>query len=308
MKEYEIFEQKRASNALKIRIMTVLDISQYQAMSDFLQSNYTPNNWLRIGCLKGFYDGSLGSQTALQFDPYPAESRDTPANYGIQTLKDEDLEQFLAGAEENKLQVAIHAIGERAIHNVLNAYEKVFKSSPERDRRWRVEHVQQCRPQDRTRFQPNHIIASIQPSHLQDDALYANTVLPHENVENLYAFASLERENVTLAMGTDWFVAPIDPILSLYSAVTRRTAQHHSWLPQERISLETALYAYTTGSAYAAFMEDKVGMIKEGYLADLVVLDTHLFENIDIQIDPAKIKDVRVNMTIVDGTIMYERV
>src|SRR5438309_6818014 len=208
------------------------------------------------------------------------------------------------GADRAGLQVMIHAIGDRANDSILSIYEQVEKENSLRDRRFRIEHAQHLRPQDIGRFARDQVIASMQPYHAIDDGRWAEKRIGPERAKTTYAFRSLLDSGATLAFGTDWTVAPLNPLLTIYAAVTRRTldGKHpNGWIPEQKISVEEAVRAYTVGSAFAEFPENEKGTIGPGKLADLVILSGDIFK-----IDPNEIEKVKVVMTIMDGRVVYE--
>ncbi|MGZ8847719.1 MAG: amidohydrolase [Pyrinomonadaceae bacterium] len=258
---------------------------------------------LRTGGLKGFADGSLGSTTALFFDPY----LDAPNTSGIpsdEMFPDGAMLERVRGADKAGLQVLIHAIGDRANDKILSIYEQVEKEDGNRDRRFRIEHAQHIRALDISRFARDKVIASMQPYHAIDDGRWAEKRIGPDRAKTTYAFRSLLDAGVTLAFGTDWTVAPLNPMLSIYAAVTRRTLdgkRPQGWIPEQNISVEEAVRAYTAGSSYAEFQENDKGTIAPGKLADLVILSQDIFK-----IDPKAIENVKVVMTIMDGRVVYE--
>lgn len=258
------------------------------------------NDMLRIGTVKVFTDGSMGAGTALFFDPY----EDDPATSGIPIYKEQDLYDLIRAIDKAGLQIAAHAIGDRANNWILNAFEKAFQANGRRDARHRIEHAQVVRPEDVTRYRELGIIASIQPSHCIDDMRWAEKRIG-QRCQNAYRFNSFLQAGAKIAFGTDWTVEPLNPMLGLYAAVTREFPEggpEGGWHPEEKITLAQAIELYTLGSAYAEFQEDRKGSIKVGKLADLVVLDKNLFEV------PAKeILNARVDLTLVDGKIVYQK-
>jgi len=258
---------------------------------------------LRIGGLKGFADGSLGSTTAFFFEPY----KDAPNTRGLageEMFPDGAMLNRVREADRAGLQVMIHAIGDRANDLILSIYEQVIREDGQRDRRFRIEHAQHLRPQDIARFKRDQVIASMQPYHAIDDGRWAEKRIGNERSRTTYAFRSLLDSGATLAFGTDWTVAPLNPILSIYAAVTRRTLDGKNpkgWIPEQKISVAEAIHAYTVGSAFAEFQENVKGTITPGKLADLVILSRDIF-----QIDAQEIEKVNVLMTLVDGRVVYE--
>jgi predicted amidohydrolase YtcJ len=201
--------------------------------------------------------------------------------------------------------VAIHAIGDRAVNTILNFYERVGKEDGPRDRRFRIEHAQHLLKNDIPRFAGLHVIASMQPYHCIDDGRWAAKRLDAERLKTSYAFRSLLDSGATLVFGSDWPVAPMVPLMGIYAAATRRTLDGRNpggWFPEQKITVAEAVHAYTAGSAFAEGEEDIKGSLAPGKLADLVVLSADIFH-----IDPVQIENTRVEMTVFDGRIVYER-
>jgi predicted amidohydrolase YtcJ len=288
---------------LKTRIYAVWPLPSWDRLARTGIRAHYGSAMLRTGGLKGFADGSLGSTTALFFDPYN-DAPDTSGIPGPEMFPAGAMLERVRGADKAGLQVMIHAIGDRANETILSIYEQVEKENGDCDRRFRIEHAQHLRAQDIPRFARDKVIASMQPYHAIDDGRWAEKRIGHERSKTTYAFRSLLDAGVTLAFGTDWTVAPLDPIQSIYAAVTRRTldGKHpNGWIPEQKISVEEAVRAYTVGSAFAEFQENEKGTIAAGKLADLVILSRDIFT-----IDPKEIEKVRVVMTIMDGRVVYE--
>jgi predicted amidohydrolase YtcJ len=258
---------------------------------------------VRTGGVKGFADGSLGSATAFFFEPY----LDDPKNCGLpgeQMFPQGAMLRRVLGADRAGLQVALHAIGDRANFEVLNLFQTAAEQNGPRDRRFRIEHAQHLRPADIPRFARQRVIASVQPYHAIDDSRWCAPRLGPERLRGTYAFRSLLDAGAALALGTDWVVAPLDPMLTLFAAVTRRTldGKHPGgWLPEQKLTIEEAVRAYTVGSAWAEFAGDAKGRIVPGQAADLVLLDRNIFE-----IPPEEIPSARVAFTMVDGRVVWE--
>ena len=258
--------------------------------------------FLRMGAVKGYADGSLGSETAYFFDPYA----DAPNSKGL--LSDEmhppsAMRQRLLGADAAHLQLCVHAIGDQAISMVLDMFEQIQKANGVRDRRWRIEHSQHMAAKDFVRYARLGVIASVQPYHAIDDGRWAEKRIGPERVKRTYAFRTFLSNGVKLAFGTDWSVAPLSPAWSIYAAVTRATLDGKNpggWLPEQKLTVAEAVEAYTMGSAYAEFQEKEKGSITPGKLADFVVLSDDIFS-----IPPASIKDVKVEATFVGGKLVY---
>jgi hypothetical protein len=255
--------------------------------------------WIKVGSIKMYADGSLGSSTAAFFEPYA----DDPSNRGLEIQDADSLFRALAAADRAHLQLSVHAIGDRAISDLLDAFERIRDANPPWDRRWRIEHAQHIAPKDLDRFRDLGVIASMQPYHAIDDGRWAEKKIGSERAKTTYAFRSLLDRGVRLAFGSDWDVAPLAPIQGIYAAVTRRTLDGlhpGGWVPEQKITVEEALRAYTANAAYAAFEEREKGRIAPGFLADVVVLERDLFE-----IPPEEIAAVKVALTIVGGRVVY---
>jgi predicted amidohydrolase YtcJ len=258
--------------------------------------------FLRLGAVKGYADGSLGSSTAYFFQPFS----DDPKNRGL--LSDEmqplsGMRQRLIKADAANLQICIHAIGDEAISTVLDLFADVVRSNGAKDRRFRIEHAQHMAIKDFDRFAKLGVIASVQPYHAIDDGRWAEKRIGAERSQTTYAFRTFLDHRVRLALGTDWPVAPLSPMETIYAAVTRATldGKHpEGWFPEQKLKVAEAVEAYTLGSAYAEFQDTEKGSITPGKLADAVMLSDDIFS-----IDVASIKDVRVLKTIVGGKVVY---
>lgn len=262
------------------------------------------STYLRLGAVKGFADGSIGSRTAALLEPYS----DEPDNRGI--LSDEmhppeAMRERLMKADAAGLQLRVHAIGDRAISMVLDMFAAIEKAHGLHDQRMTIEHAQHVAPQDFERFAQLHVIASMQPYHAIDDGRWVEARIGHERARTSYAWRSFLKHGVTLAFGTDWDVAPLNPMFGLYAAVTRATLDGKNpegWIAEQRITLAEAVEAYTMGSAFAEFQEKEKGSITPGKLADLVILSDNIFA-----IKPDAIRNVKVETTIVGGKTVYQR-
>jgi predicted amidohydrolase YtcJ len=262
------------------------------------------SSWLRIGALKGYADGSLGSSTAYFFEPFT----DDPKNHGLLSDEMQSLpairERFIK-ADAANLQLCIHAIGDRAISTTLDLFADVTKANGKKDRRLRIEHAQHLAAKDFDRFADLGVIASVQPYHAIDDGRWAEKRIGPDRAKRTYAFRTFLDHHVRLAFGTDWFVAPLNPLETIYAAVTRATLDGKNpdgWQPQEKLSVAEAVEAYTMGSAYAEFQENVKGSITPGKLADFVILSDDIFT-----ISKDTIKDVKVLKTIAGGKVTYSR-
>ncbi len=258
---------------------------------------------LRIGALKGFADGSLGSTTAYLFQPY----NDAPNTRGLlfeQMFPEGIMLKRVEGADQAGLQVMIHAIGDEANLRILDLYSQAAEKHGPRDRRFRIEHAQHLRSAEIPRFGKQKVIASMQPYHAADDGRWCEKRIGAERAKGAYAFRALLDSGAMLAFGSDWTVAPLNPLEGIKAAVTRQTldGKHpNGWIPEQKITVDEAVRAYTVGSAYAEFAEKVKGTITPGKLADLVMLDQDIYH-----IDPPEIDKARVVLTIMDGRVVYE--
>jgi len=298
-----VLQTLAARGELKTRVYAVSPLPQWERLSRTGVRAVFGGDMLRVGGLKGFADGSLGSTTALFFEPY----NDAPAMRGLlgdEMFPEGEMLKRVQGADAAGLQVMIHAIGDSANDKILSIYEQVARTNGVRDRRFRIEHAQHIRAGDISRFARGGVIASMQPFHAIDDGRWAEKRIGHERARTTYAFRSLLDAGAVLAFGTDWYVAPLNPMLSLYAAVTRRTLDGKNpqgWIPEQKITIEEAIRAYTVGSAYAEFAENIKGTLSPGKLADMVILSQDIF-----RINPVEIEKTKVHLTIMDGRIVYE--
>lgn len=259
--------------------------------------------WLRLGAVKAFADGSLGSRTAYFYDPY----LDQPNTRGL--LSDEMhpislMRDRMMKADAAGLQICTHAIGDQAISTILDLYSEITQAHGAADRRFRIEHAQHMAAKDFDRFARLHVIASVQPYHAIDDGRFAEARIGHERASRTYAFRTFLNHGVRLAFGTDWDVAPLDPMQTIYAAVTRATLDGNhpnGWFPEQKLTVEEAVEAYTVGSAYAEFQENEKGSIAAGKLADMVLVSQDIFRTA-----PERIRDSKVLKTFVGGKLVWE--
>jgi predicted amidohydrolase YtcJ len=292
-------ERARAEGRLTVRVALFHALADWHAWADTITRYGRGDEWVRLQGVKGFVDGSLGSTTAAFDEPYD----DEPETAGTLVVAEDRLRSLLGSADSAGLQLAIHAIGDRANALLLDIFDSLQAEHGARDRRWRVEHAQHLRPADFERYARLGVIAAVQPYHAIDDGRWAEKRIGPDRIKTTYAFRSFLDAGVVLAFGSDWTVAPLDPMLGVYAAVTRRTidgANPDGWMPQEKVSVDEALRAYTAANAYALFMEERVGLLKPGYAADLVLLDAHLME-----VAPEELDRVSVEATLVGGRIVY---
>jgi len=299
-----VYQELLKEDKLTARIHLYIPIDQIDTVETLGLRAPFGNDRLVIGGLKGFADGGLGASTAYFFEPY----NDDPGNTGLlapQMFPEGIMEKRILQADRAGLQVAIHAIGDRANSIILDIFDKITAQDGKRDRRWRIEHVQHLRPVDIGRFAELGVIASVQPFHAIDDGRWAETKIGKGRCRTTYAFKSLLDSGALLAMGSDWPVAPLNPLTGICAAVARQTTDGKNpdgWFPEQKIPLEEALKGFTLNGAYAEFSEKTKGSLEAGKLADIVVLDRDLFK-----IAPEEIKNARAVLTIVGGKIVYDR-
>lgn len=295
------FERAHAAGTMITRVYAAVPLASWARLRDTVAARGRGDAWVRIGALKGFVDGSLGSHTAAFLEPFT----DAPGDSGLFVNTPQDLYEWTSSADRARLQVIVHAIGDRAIRTQLDIFGRVAAENPRWDRRFRIEHAQHIAPSDIPRFAQLGVIASMQPYHAIDDGRWAEKLIGPERIRTTYAFRSLLDSGAHLAFGSDWFVAPPTPLDGIYAAVTRRTLDERNpdgWVPEQKIGVEDALRAYTIGGAYASFEEKEKGSIARGKLADLTLVDRDLTRSA-----PETIRDSRVTMTIVGGSIAFER-
>jgi len=292
------YRRNHANKKLDLRIYSFVPLSTWKKLDSFCKKEGKGDDMLRWGALKGFMDGSLGSTTAWFYQPY----LDDPKTAGLNVTDTINMRNWVLAADAAGLHIAVHAIGDRANDFILNVFEEAEKRNSA-DHRFRVEHAQHLTQQAIPRFAQLKVIPSMQPYHAIDDGRWAYKRLDDARLKGTYAFKNLLDTKATLTFGSDWTVAPLKPLQGIYAAVTRRTLDDKNpdgWYPEQKIAVEQALKCYTANNAYAGFQENKLGMLKKGMLADLVILDENIFE-----ISPEKIKDVQVLRTIVNGKEVY---
>ena len=285
----------RARGETHMRFYSFVPLMDWEKMAQIVRTEGRGDDWVRWGAMKGLVDGSLGSRTALFHDHYD----DAPDTKGIVVTKPADLKDWVTQADRAGLQVTVHAIGDAANDEILDIYADVERQNGRRDRRFRIEHAQHLAPAAISRFKALDVIASVQPYHAIDDGRWAINRIGAERLKGTYAFRSLLDSGARVTFGSDWPVAPLDPRWGLAAAVLRQTidgASPGGWLPEQKISIEEALIAYTRTNAYAGFQDDRLGVIAPGFLADFVVMDADL-----LTLDPALITKASVLRTIVGG-------
>ncbi len=297
---YDLYRQLAASGKLTCRVGLRWPLAVWRDAAALAKAA-TPNDYIRIGGVKGFVDGSLGSSTAKMFEPFANETNST----GVYVTPREKLREWIGAADKVGLSVAVHAIGDEANAVLLDIYAEVAAANGPRDRRCRIEHAQHLRPQDYPRFAQLGVVASMQPYHIIDDGRWAEGRIGTKRCASSYAYASLVAAKAPLAYGSDWSVAPLSPLLGIDAAVNRRTldGKHPGgWFPEQKIGVVDALRGYTSGSAWAAHEEAEKGTLTNGKFADFVVLSRDI-------LDPKErdgIADTAVRMTVVGGRVVYE--
>ncbi|MEP6944512.1 MAG: amidohydrolase [Acidobacteriota bacterium] len=296
-----VYQELMRQGKLKTRLYGCSPLADYKRWENTgLHYAFGPA-MLRVGCLKGFADGSLGSTTAWFFAPY----LDAPNTSGLPRAEvTTTMKQNIVDADKVGLQVMVHAIGDRANATVLDYYENAIALNGNRDRRYRIEHSQHLRQEDIARFGKDKVIASMQPLHLIDDGRWAGKRLDAARLKGTYAFRTLLDTGAVLAFGSDSPVASMNPLFGIYAAVTRRTLDDknpNGWIPEQKITVDEAVRAFTWGSAYAEFQEDVKGTLETGKVADMIMLSDDIFT-----IEPTKIGGVRVLLTILDGNMIYQ--
>lgn len=295
---FRMLQELERDEKLDVRVDLRWPIAQASELAKLgIQANFG-SEFVRIGGVKGFMDGSLGSSTAMMFAPYISNDKTT----GVFVTEPAIMGGWIRTANEAGLSIAIHAIGDRANAELLDLYAKAGGS----DRRFRIEHAQHLRPEDYPKFKANGVIASMQPYHVVDDGRWAEGRIGAKRCQSSYAFRSLLDAGAVLAFGSDWPVAPLDPLAGIDAAVNRRTldGKHpNGWFPEQKITVAEALRAYTFGSAYAARQETERGTLKIGANADLVILSADILNNDNRD----RLSQVRVDTTIVGGRVVYER-
>lgn len=297
----QALERARDAGRLRTRVYAGMPLSEWKELAEKIREEGAGDKWLRIGVLKGFVDGSLGSHTAAFHKGFA----DAPQDSGFFITPPEELYAHIKSADSAGLRLMIHAIGDKAIHTLLNIFEQVTQENGPADRRFRIEHAQHLAQRDIPRFAQLKVTASMQPYHAIDDGRWATRVIGEERSKTTYAFRSLLDNGAAVTFGSDWFVAPPTPLEGIYAAVTRRTLDDQNpegWVPEQKITVVEALKAYTVDAARASFEENIKGVLKPGMLADLVILDQDI-----TTIDPTLIRTVNVVRTFVGGKIVYEK-
>jgi predicted amidohydrolase YtcJ len=301
-KLFRLYQQMARTGRRTVRVDLRWPLADWQELARLgIEANFG-GDWVRIGGVKGFVDGSLGSSTAKMFEPFVNE----PGSTGVFVTPPSKLREYIEAADRAGLSVAVHAIGDRANAELLDIFAEVARKNGPRDRRFRIEHAQHLRPQDYARFKELGVIASLQPYHAIDDGRWAEGRIGTKRCASSYACRSLLDAGAKMAFGSDWSVAPLNPLLGIDAAVNRRTldGKHpEGWFPEQKITVAEAIEAFTLTSAYAAFQEKERGSLEPGKLADFVVLSRDVFA-------PAErdhLVDTKVLLTVVGGRVVYEK-
>ena len=299
--ELETYRRAQKNNKLLCRVYSFVPLREWKKLDDYVKANGKGDAMLQWGGLKGFVDGSLGSTTAWFYSPFLDEPNTSGLNVTDTTL----LKEWVIKADKAGLHVTVHAIGDKANDFILSVFEAAEKNNPGQDHRFRVEHAQHPSAAAFANFARLNVTASMQPYHLVDDGNFAYKRLDDERLKRTYAFRSFLNAGARLSFGSDWTVAPLDPILGIYAAITRQTGDGknpNGWYPEQKITVEEALKCYTINNAYAAHLDDQLGMIKTGMLADMTILEKDIRK-----IKPEEIKNVKVTRTIVGGKEVYRK-
>ncbi|MGH9580338.1 MAG: amidohydrolase, partial [Terriglobales bacterium] len=306
VEEMELYAELARRGELTVRTTTALRLAP-ELTPDLLKTYEDARKrfqgpWVRAGVIKAFADGVIESHTAAMLKPYA----DDPSQSGSTNYSPEQFRSLVGELDRRGFQVITHAIGDRGIRMVLDAYEAVFKASPPRDRRFRIEHIENIDPADVPRLGKLGVIASMQPYHYYPESnlieVWARNVGP-QRVPHSWPTRDLAAGGARLAFGSDWPVVSLDPFIGIQNAITRQQANGEpegGWVGEQRVTLQQALAAYTRDAAFAQFEEKIKGSLEPGKLADVVVLSQNLFE-----VPPLAIRQTRVLLTIVGGRIVH---
>lgn len=314
-KQLEIFRELHKRGELTVQVHCRPPLDEWEMLAENGIGIGSGNEWIRLGAVKGHIDGIMGTSTARFFEPYSSN----PANRGRwrKLMVDEEgnfvegkFLTYMIDADRAGLQLSVHAIGDEANYLLLNYLEELNRQNGLKDRRFRLVHAQVIAPTDFARLGSLNVVAEVQPFHLSDDMRWMEERIGYQRCLGAYAFKSILESGATLCFGTDWpgtsaAEYPINPLLGLYAAVTRKTVTGDppdGWFPEQRITIEEAIRAYTLGTAYANFEDESKGSIEPGKIANLTVLSKNL-----LHIPPEEIPSAEVLFTIVSGRIVYEK-
>jgi predicted amidohydrolase YtcJ len=301
--DFEAYEKLQKEGELTCRIDIGKSLTADTCLLNkcvYLEKKFPKDgNWIRFGYLKAFIDGTIGSGTALMFEPFS----DNPESSGLAMMPYEEFEKMVVTADKYGFQIGVHSIGDKGNNWTLNAFEKARQVNGKRDSRHRDEHAQTIQLTDIPRFAQLGVIPSMQPTHCITDKRFYEKRIGHERCKGAYAWRSLISAGSILAFGTDYQVEPLNPMEGLYAAVSRKDRlgeDGEGWFPEQKLTMEEAIKYYTLGSAYAQFMENRKGMIKPGYLADIVITDKNL-----LTVPENEIMKTKVDYTVTGGKVMY---
>ena len=296
------YRRMEHAGRMTARVFLYLPIDEWKAVAESVgRGGGGGDDWVRIGGVKGYMDGSAGSRTAYFFEPFS----DSAGYYGLMHQPEAQMRAWVGAADSAGLQIAVHAIGDRANAIILAIYDSVTHAHGARDRRFRVEHAQHLRPREIPLFGARRVVASMQPYHAIDDGRWVQQRIGPERIKTTYAFRTLLDTDAPLAFGSDWTVASLDPMMGVYAAVTRRTLDDKNpggWVPEQKINVGEALRAYTYGNAWATFNEQKWGTLAAGRFGDVVVLDRDPFA-----VAPESLGTIKPRYTIVGGRVVYQK-
>ena len=295
------YKRMEHAGRMTLRVSLYLPLEDWHTVADSVRQHDAGDDWVRIGGVKGYMDGSAGSRTAFFFEPFS----DSAGYRGLMRQPESDIRAWVGAADSAGLQIAVHAIGDRANAIILAIYDSVARAHGPRDRRLRVEHAQHLRPQEIPLFGARRVVPSMQPFHAIDDGRWVEQRIGPERIKTTYAFRTLLDTDAPLAFGSDWTVAPLNPMLGVYAAVTRRTLDGknpNGWVPDQKITVGEALRAYTHGNAWATFNEQKWGTLAAGRFADVVVLDHDPFA-----VPAESLGTIKPRYTIVGGRVVYQK-
>ncbi len=295
------YQRMEHAGRMTLRVSLYLPLEDWRTVADSVRQHGAGDDWVQIGGVKGYMDGSAGSRTAFFFEPFS----DSAGYRGLMRQPESDMRAWVGAADSAGLQIAVHAIGDRANAIILAIYDSVARAHGPRDRRLRVEHAQHLRPQEIPLFGARRVVPSMQPYHAIDDGRWVEQRIGPERIKTTYAFRTLLDTDAPLAFGSDWTVAPLNPMLGVYAAVTRRTLDGknpNGWVPDQKITVGEALRAYTHGNAWATFNEQKWGTLAAGRFADVVVLDHDPFA-----VPAESLGTIKPRYTIVGGRVVYQK-
>jgi len=304
--DVQVYQELAAADSLTVRVYGwfPLEMRVIQALRARGVAAHTGDEWVRLGMVKGYTDGTLGSRTAYMLEPFS----DDHSTHGLPQYGEAQLDSLITAADAAGLQVILHAIGDAANRQALDAFERAAAANGPRPRRHRIEHAQVLDRADIPRFRQLGVIASMQPTHATSDMRWAETRIGAERAqEGAYAWRSLLDAGAVVVFGTDFPVEPMPPVEGIYSAVTRQSREEPGvppggWLPEQRLTREEAIRLYTATAAYGEWEEARKGTLRPGMLADFVVWDRDL-----LTISEAEILQAAPVLTVVGGRAVYRR-